>query len=448
MSRTPSLGWRLLLISALAAMLFLGLTGLALDQAYRSSQVEAARERLQGHVYTLLAAARLEDGVLTIPGGLPEARFHQPGGGLYGRIRDGRGNPLWRSDSAVGLDWSAGAAPEPGVLFHSRLELNREPVRVLSYGLHWEEPDSDSGTFIVDVAETRLEGQRQLGAFRQTLWGWLGVAAAAMLLTQALLQRWGLAPLRRAVRELQEVRRGRQERLRDRYPRELLPLTESINRLLRAERRRRQAVQHGLADLAHGLKTPLAVLRSALDAVADTEVQQQAREQIERMDASVRYQLARAGRSQERMGQQTPIRPVAERLLRTVPALRQPLPELVLECPDELCFPGPEEELLELLGNLVENAARYCRGRIHVTVAMEGDETGLRLEVADDGPGIPAACRDRVLLRGERADERQPGNGIGLAIVRDLAEAYGGRLTIDEGPLQGTRITLGIPLPA
>ena len=446
--KPASLGRRLLLVSTAVAAVFLGLTGLALDQAYRSSQAEAARDRLQGHVYTLLAAARLEDGALIIPGALPEARFHQHGGGLYGRIRDGDGRVLWRSDSAAGLDWSAGRTPAPGELAHERLEINQEASRGLSYGLSWEDPDTGSGTFIIDVAESRTDGREQLGAFRQTLWGWLGAAAAALLLTQVLVQRWLLAPLRRALRELQEVRRGRQEHLQAVYPRELTPLTEGINRLLRAERERRRIVQHSLADLAHGLKTPLAVIRGALDDRADDALRRDAMDQIDRMDASVRYQLARAGRSRERMGQRAAVRPVAERLLRTVGALRQPLPELTLECPDDLHFPGPKEELLELLGNLVENAARYCRSAIRVVATAASDGEGLSLMVEDDGPGIPAHERNRVLLRGERADQHAPGNGIGLAVVADLTRAYGGELSIDTGALGGARITVHLPSPA
>ncbi|MCP1673793.1 two-component system sensor histidine kinase PhoQ [Natronocella acetinitrilica] len=446
MKRT-SLGRRLLLASTLVAAVFLGLTGLALDQAYRSSLAEATRDRLQNHVYTLLAAARLDGGQLQVPSDLPEARFHHPESGLYGRIRDGSGNTIWQSESLLGLHWPMGPIPAPGELTYSLLELDQEGNRSLSYGLSWEDPDTGTGVFIVDVAESRADGLRQLGAFRQTLWGWLGAAAAALLITQALIQRWGLAPLHRAVRELQEVRRGRQDVLQSEYPQELEPLTDGINRLLRAERERRRQVQHSLADLAHSLKTPLTVLRGALENPGDGRSRQDVLDQINRIDASVRYQLARAGRSRERMGDQTPVRPVAERLLRTVAALRQPLPLLDLDCDATVHFPGPEEELLELLGNLVENATRYCDGNIRLA-AMDNGPGTLTLVVEDDGPGISEASRQRVLDRGERADEQAPGSGIGLAVVADLCRAYGGTITIDTGDLGGARITLTIPMPA
>ena len=166
---------------------------------------------------------------------------------------------------------------------------------------------------------------------------------------------------------------------------------------------------------------------------------------MERIDGSVRYHLARAGRSRERLGERTPLRPVAERLLRALPGQRSPMPEMELDCGDQVVFPGPEDELMELLGNVLDNAVRHCSSRVRVSAAM-ADGAELRIMIEDDGTGIPAHARERVTRRGERADTRHPGEGIGLAVVADLVAAYSGTLELDTSPLGGARISLRVPL--
>lgn len=442
-----SLGRRLLLAACAATVVFLGATGMALDLAFRSSLQQAERERLRNHVYTVLAGARLEGEGLTVPAALPDARFGDPGSGLYGRVLDRDGNVLWRSGSLDGLQWSGTAALPPGRLRYGQTTLNRDSARTLAYGVRWSGPGAGSGRFTVEIAESRLDSRAQLAAFRRTLWGWLGAAGIGLLATQLLLHYWGLHPLRRTVRELQDIRRGRRDYLGDDTPEELAPLARGINRLLDAERERRRQYQNSLADLAHSLKTPLAVLRGALAAGADAGQQQEALDQVDRIDTSVRYHLARAGRSRERFGQSTPLRPAAERLLRTVAARRQPLPELALECPEALRFPGPEDELMEILGNVLDNAARHCSGWIRLQALADGDDRTLTMIIDDDGPGIAPGERDHVLQRGGHGSSGPHGTGMGLAIVAELVAAYDGTMAIETAATGGARIRLTFPLP-
>ncbi len=440
-----SLHRRLLLGALVVAVLFLGLTGVALDQAFRSSLAQAERERLQNHVYTLLAAARVEDGALRIPGDLPDGRFAQAGGGLYGRISDADGDVTWRSGSLSGLQWPRAETAGPGDLRFGRLELNQEQARSLGYGVRWSDPDAGTREYTVEVAESRLDSREELSVYRRTLWGWLIAAGVGLLLSQALLQHWGLRPLRRLVRELRDVRQGRKAQLDAAAPPELVPLADGVNRLLRAERERRRQYQTSLADLAHSLKTPLAVLRGTLETGATHGANREGLEQVERIDGSVRYHLARAGRSRERLGERTPLRPVAERLLRALSGQRTPVPDMELDCGDDVVFPGPEDELMELLGNVLDNAVRHCRHRVRVAATVAGGSQ-LEILVEDDGPGIPADARERVTRRGERADTRHPGEGIGLAVVADLVAAYSGTLELSISPLGGARISLRVPL--
>jgi len=457
----PSLQRRLLLVATLVVAAFLGATGLVLDQAFRGSLERAQEDRLQGYLYTLLAAAELEDGHLRIPAELPEARFHTGGSGLYAVVLDTERRRTWQSASLIGLSLS-GRVPEdiplmaPGERRYYQNSLNGVPLSVLAYGLHWEDADGDSGEFTLHVAESVDARRQQLDAYRTSLWGWLAAAAAALLLTQALVLRWSLRPLRHMGRDLLAMEAGRKQQLDGRYPQEIRGLTDSLNHLISAERERTTRYRNSLADLAHSLKTPLAVLRSTLESDPAHPTPPAVLEQIERINATVDYQLGRAASAgMRRFGDNTLILPLARRLLDTIPRTRQlGAPVFTLDCPPDLHFPGPEGDLMELLGNLVDNACKWCKGEIRLQVGTREQQPGrqqpgrtdLIIIVEDDGPGVAPGQRERILQRGGRADESRPGHGIGLAVVRDLVDSYQGAISVDDSSLGGARFSLQLPL--
>ncbi|MCU0936582.1 MAG: hypothetical protein MUF66_11090 [Gammaproteobacteria bacterium] len=270
MSRPLSIHARLLVAAGVVLTAFLGLTGAALDRGFRESAETAARDRLQAELYLLLGAADLDPELgLTVPEVLPDARLATPGSGLYAEVLDQEGQVIWRSWSALGLEVPYPAAPEPG-----RPELREVEapdglaLLTLSLGVVWELAPGRDERYTFRVAETRATTEAEVARFRQSLWGWLAGAGLALLAVQGLVLRWGLAPLRRVAQEVGAVEAGRQVGLDGAYPSELRPLTDRLNALLVHARSQLDRHRNALADLAHSLKTPLALLRGALEAGA------------------------------------------------------------------------------------------------------------------------------------------------------------------------------------
>lgn len=447
--RSVSLHRRLLLAGSVGLAAFLGLTGVVLDAAFRDSALSAVRDRLQGQVYTLLASAELAgDGELAIPEALPEPRLARPGSGLYAAVfGDGF---AWRSESALGLElrWQRNLAPGETV-FDGPVATNEGPVFRLSQGVVWEQ-GGDMSRFTFNVAEDTQAFYEQVRHFRHTLWFWLGGAALLLLVLQWLLLRWSLRPLRSVSQELQAVEEGRREALSGDYPEELTGLTGHLNAFIRAERDHLQRYRNTLSDLAHSLKTPLAVLRSGLESESlDEPTRKRLREQLTRMDELVAHRLKRAAHAGTRtLGVRTPVLPVAEQLVGALDKVHAGRGvNCSLSVPEEAVFPGEEGDLYELLGNLLDNAYKWARSEVGLSAEplAGGYRAGLALEVTDDGPGIDPAHLDRLLQRGARGDERVDGHGIGLATVNDIATAYGGELSFEQRSGGGTLVRLTIP---
>lgn len=441
-----SLNRRLLAVAGTVLLAFVGLTGAILDQAFRHSLEQAQHDRLQGTLFTILAASELSGETLRLPADLPEARLDTPGSGLYAQIV-GPAGPGWRSPSLLGLPWRPTLMLAPGETQLYSERSGGERLYALAYGLSWEDAGGREARFTVHVAEDPTVYQAQLIAFRTSLWGWLGAMALALLAALLAVLRWSLRPLRRVARDLASIEQGEAEYLRGHYPAEIAGLTDGLNALLRSERGRARRYRDTLADLAHSLKTPLAVLRGALDALPSPSPD--ALEQIERIDAAVDYQLKRAASAGAKpLAAPLPVRPALERLLRTL-TKAYPARTLALELDvdDGAVFHGDEGELLELLGNLLDNAYKWARGRIYVAAVplAGGRRRGLRLVVEDDGPGIPPELAQTVLERGHRADEQVPGHGIGLAVTAQIVAAHRGRLQIDTAELGGARLTVELP---
>lgn len=246
----------------------------------------------------------------------------------------------------------------------------------------------------------------------------------------------------RHLRQLRErvvaVRKGAEPRVEGDYPTEVQPLIESLNELI-ADREKAVARAHATAgDLAHGLKTPLALLKNADSPEAIDEL-------VERMKRQVDYHLARARAAASGAdGAVCRIAPCAAAIVRTVSKLyaNRSL-EIVESIPPELQVRVRAEDLEEILGNVLDNACKWARSRIQVSAAPR--DTVVEITIDDDGPGLPEAQRTKVLERGVRLDEAAPGSGLGLAIVRDLAELYGGAVSLESSALGGLRVTVTLP---
>ena len=448
-----SLSARLTLAASLVLVAFLGLTGLALERAFRDAGLAAAQDRLQGQVYTLLAAAELEDGArLMMPRALPDGRLSSPDSGLYARVIDSEGNALWHSPSLLGFRILFPTTRADGVAeFVPVTASDGRSLYALSFSVQWELGADDSRRLTFEVAESRDILASQVAHFRRSLWGWLGAAALALLLAQGLVLRFGLAPLRRVAIELADIEASSTLRLSANYPRELRTLTERINAFIESGHARLERSRNALAELAHSLKTPLAVLRSLSDGRTDREeMRRTLTEQSARMHRTIDYQLQRAAASGPTpLAPAVDIAPVASRLK---DALLKVYADKKLRVDVEVDhgagFHGDEGDLVEILGNVLDNACKWAGERVCVRVryAHQDGGAGLTLRIDDDGPGIPADKVDAVFARGVRADATTPGYGIGLAVVRDIVvEAYGGEVTVGASDLGGAAVTIRIP---
>ena len=274
--------------------------------------------------------------------------------------------------------------------------------------------------------------------------------AAVGLGTVALVQiRSIFAPFRRLHDHLRAVREGSESKIGGEYPAEVEPLVSDLNDLLdnRSRMVRRAIAKAG--DLAHGLKTPLAVLgqeSERLSARGDHEGAALVSQQVERMRRQIEYHLAhsRAEAGGALPGASTPVRDSLEALARTLTRLYESKGvHIDVSVPESITVAVMREDLDEVLGNLLDNACKWAKGLIRVEGLRTGD--GITITIDDDGPGIPAELRTRVLQRGVRADEASPGSGLGLAIVTDLADLYRGTLTLDGSPGGGTRAIVSFP---
>ena len=296
-----------------------------------------------------------------------------------------------------------------------------------------------------------LDYQPLLEAFaraRVWLWGLGGLAVLISLAVQQLLLRQALRPLRQARQELAEWQAGQRLQLSDQVPQELLPLVQEVNHLGAQLERIIQRARKGVGDLSHGLKTPLAVVeRLLIKEVLDAGDREVLRQQIEQIRRQLERALQRARLAPER--QLTRRFSVAEDLPWLCTSVQQAHGERVrIEHPDlqgETPWPFEREDMLELLGNLLDNACKWAHGRVRLQWRVT--EQGVLLSVEDDGPGISEADRQRVLQRGVRLDEAVTGHGLGLDIVGDLVEVYNGDLQLQKSPLGGLAVQVRLPLP-
>lgn len=441
----PSLRARVTVSAGLVLAIFIALTGLTLDRAFRESARSARHDRLLGQTYLLMAAAELDPrGRLILPDALSEARFGQPGSGLYGVITDGRA-VVWRSPSTLGVEVPYVESLAAGEERFEERRGGRQPYFLVGYGVQWAGSGRPS-PFTFTVAEDLSGFDAQIVAYRRSLWGGLGAMAVLLLAALGAVLGWGLRPLGRVAAEVAAIESGQQDRIAGRYPSEIARLTDNLNALLRQERAQQKRYREALADLAHSLKTPLAVLRSArVPGQSPAVLEAAVEEQVARMASIVDYQLQRAaaaGRS--RFAAPVPVAPLARKVAASLDKVyRDKGVETTLALADDLVFRGDEGDLLELFGNLLDNAYKWCRRVVAVSGAREGG--ALLLTIADDGPGIDAAAAARLTERGVRADSAVPGHGIGLAVVRDIVTAYDGDLAIGESPLGGASVTLRLP---
>jgi signal transduction histidine kinase len=275
------------------------------------------------------------------------------------------------------------------------------------------------------------------------------LAALLCMLFGFLQVRRGLLPINEMRNRLTAVHSGIAARVEGSYPAEVQPLVDDLNALLEERERRVARAIAKAGDLAHGLKTPLAVLAHEAQqarAVGQEQLAAEIEQQIDLMRRQIDYHLAhaRAAASAASPTARASIAASAEGLVRALRRLHSERNILIeIDVPASHAFRGQREDLDEMLGNLLDNACKWARARVRLTSSKEGEQ--IVIVVDDDGPGIEPSKREAVMQRGIRADEAAQGSGLGLAIVRDLAEIHGGSISLEESPMGGGRARLALP---
>jgi two-component system sensor histidine kinase PhoQ len=442
-----SLRNRLIGVATLVLIVALGLVGLALNAANHRGAVSALQVRMESYVYLVLAAMEVgAGGRLSVDEDFADQRLLQPGSGMYLAV-EGR-DRRWQSRSALGQQ-----LPAPAPIATGQTVFEEPPAAggyySLRYGVGWQLDEERIEPFTVTVQVDPVEIEQQTSAFRLGLWRSLGTTGAILALAQLAFLVAVFRPLGQVASDVARVESGRAERLDGSYPRELEPLVRNVNRLLETELSNQQRIRNALDSLAHSLKTPLAVIQAELpprDGLTEHALQNA----VDEMQRLIATRLERAGSTARRtLAEPVPLAPQLQRVLDSlhkVHSRRMIKAEVILE--DKLAFYGEQRDLLELLGNLLDNAFKYSSGRVRVTggaVEPVRLRPGLWLHVADDGPGIDPGQWSRLVQRGTRGDERVEGHGLGLAIVSELVSAYGGKLELGTSDLGGAEIRVTLP---
>ncbi len=459
-----SLRGRLFSSTLIILVLFLGGTGWGLHQAFTHSVKQGAQEQLQLHLYGLLAAGNEIDNSLYLPEVLQEPRFNTLSSGLYGAVLNGqdvdeKGGPkkplpVWISESSLGVDFSSVKMLLPGAAQFDTVFDDDLTFYQLALGIVWEGVGGVERTYTFVVRENVERYQAQLTSFLDVLWKWLLGLGLILLVTQWLVMQWGLSPLRLLAQQVALIEKGESQRLEGRFPLEISPVVNNLNQLVTHEHRQRERYKNTLGDLAHSLKTPLAVLRGATDSAQPVDALPEVVEsQVKRMDQIVDYQLKRAVASSGavKIGKAIVIDIICEKLLTTLDKVyRDKKVHASIEREglkvESLKFIGDEGDLLEVMGNLLDNAYKHCVREVKVTLRLgETQQQGVLL-FEDDGVGIPEDVGERVLNRGVRVDTAMQGQGIGLAVVQDIVAGYHGKVSVGRSKvLGGASICIEIP---
>lgn len=422
----------------LAALLAAG--GGVLAMAFRDTVEQEFSHRLDAMLRAMIAATEIApDGTVTLVRPLGDPRFDQIFSGWYWQVSEPGGRQV-RSRSL----WDSVLTPADG---DSDLQIRRvdgpngEPLLVAERDLRFAEASGPVHLLIAgDLREVR-DGVRRFDLLLASALGLLGLGMAIAIVIQV---RFGLRPLRAMAGDLDAVRGGERPRLSGRYPREVAPLAEAMNAVLDADEVLIERARTHVGNLAHGLKTPLAVMAAEMEGAPDRAV---VGEQVKSMRRLIERHLGRAsavagaGRALgSKVAVATVVQAIAGVLARVFADRRL---DVRLEVPADAAFRGHREDLEEILGNLMENACKWAATQVRVSA--RDAEGGLVLSVEDDGPGMAPELADEASRRGARLDEMAPGWGLGLAIVSDLVEVNGGELTFARSALGGLAVTVRMP---
>jgi signal transduction histidine kinase len=445
-----SLRLRLLAAAAIALVVALTVSGLVLANLFERHVEAREYAELRNHQNQIIAAVVIAaNGQFSLANAPADPRFFSPNGGLYWQIElpgglKQRSRSLWETELVLPAD----DIIDGTVHHHTIGGPNSSTLLAIERGVTVG-PEARPILLRLTVAVDRRDLDTAAADFRDVLIKSLGVLGLALLAALLFQVQVGLRPLARLRTSLQQVHSGQADSVTGTFPSEIQPLIADMNALLGRERLNNARARERAADLAHGFKTPLAVLSAIsrdLQRQGHTASASDVNAQIDIMGRHAQRELARARMvGATTLGQKAvAVRPL---VVKIVAALSRISADRNLtwgvDAAEDVVFPGDENDLLELVGNLADNAAKWAAG--HVRIAGRRSDQHLIIQVDDDGPGIPAGAEADILVRGRRLDENIDGSGLGLSIVSKIVDAYGGTLSLDRSVLGGLEVVVTLP---
>lgn len=408
----------------------------AVGKAYYASLVEGTEKTLEAHLYSLISEVEYTERGVEMPLGILAPELNRVNSDTYAMIYIGDSR-VWQSDSALNVNFT----PTPintstGTADFRLVNSQDEEFWQLSLTgtLDNLEQSVDASFIVVKRNDALL---RQMDGFTRSLINWMLSIGCVIGLLMILGFIWSARPLQRLDKEIKAVESGDSARIKGMYPVELQTIKDDLNLLLDTQQRQKERYRASLSDLAHALKTPLAVLNSS-PLAQDKDAQ----EQLQRISVMIEHQLKRAASgASDTWKKQTLIKPTVDSIINAMGKVHHSKHiDFDVQVTSKQFFLGDETDLMEILGNLIDNACKACNHQVQVKVKQNRRQ--LTISIADDGPGVPKENRKRLLKRGTRLDSYESGHGVGMAIVADLVKGYHGQLSIHDSSLGGALFEL------
>ncbi len=440
-----ALRFRLILLAAAAISVLLAIAGMSLAYLFEKHVERFVVGELTTHFEQLAGGLSFDaNGKLQSAARMSDPRFTQPQGGMYWQV-DEKGSPSLRSRSMWDESFAVPTPPDQPEEDHAHVMPGPGGVEVLALEklIHLPDANGVEHHLVITVGMERERVQQTVSAFRTPLLAGMAVLYAALLAATLLVILLGLNPLRKLRHAVEALRTGRSSRITGEHPQEVETLVAEVNGLVEAREKQLERARQRAGNLAHGLKTPLTVLSATAAQLAGSGHGEQARNirlAADQMRDLVDRELARSRMATGVSSHRSPLLPAVQRVVETLRrAPRGDAIAWVVEVPSGSHLAVDNTDLLELLGNLIDNARKHAKGTVRVS------HDGKVLVVEDDGPGVSPEKLSTITRRGVKLDALAPGSGLGLSIVSDLADVYGFSLGFDTSALGGLKAVVGLP---
>ena len=438
--KPTSLRKRFFINSGIVIIAVMILSAALIDVSYRHELKKAEQEKLKLHVFNLLSVSNYNRQKMTLPTALSNPKFNTPGSDLWALVLDNQNNKVWQSLSLDDAPLNMPKRPDIGKWQYSQVTLNNETYFTTEYTIQWlldSKHNTPDFTFI--AAQKTDEFYRKIQSFRTWLILGFILFSLSLLAIQFFVLKLSFKPINMLGQEIKRLENAKQDKLNEVYPKELEPVTRNLNMLIDKEHKQREKYRAAMADLAHSLKTPISIITAE---VAKAPANSTLTNALTRINDTIEYQLRRAVISGHNLlSKGTNIDATLNMVLSALEKLyKDKNLTAQTNIPDNCQFMGDENDLLEIFGNLLDNAFKHANSLIKFSV-YETQKT-LTITVEDDGEGIPKDKSQEIFNRGSRLDETINGQGIGLSIVENIAASYGANIQLETSKLGGALFSI------